>query len=421
MDYGLLSDDSSRIKNNEFSRVVLLKINDILGGKYMKRKVLSVLLATSMVLSLAACGGSSSGTTTAATTLAAAETTAAEAETTAAEAEAEVKSIEGLTVTFIPKLTGNAFFESANNGAQKYAAEWGITVDYQGSPNAAVADQVQVINNAVVSGTDAICVSSVDATGLDDALKDAASQGVTIGTWDSDVSDDARTVMVSQGTPDILGKMLVDMGVDSLTKRGKDPATEEIKYVWHYSQATVADQNSWQVEGEAYIKENYPNWVNVAADNYYSEQDAEKAVTIGASILEAHPDIDLIICNDSTALPGQCKAAQNKGLTKNDITITGFASPMSIKDYCEADVIEQWGLWDCAVQGALGCYMTAYIAAGNTVRVGDVINVPSIGEVEIMPNDCLVEGATTAETNSGVVLMPERLIFTKDNVNDYDF
>ena len=393
----------------------------------MKKKLLSVVLAGAMTVSLAGCGGGSTPTTAAPTK--AAETKAEAAETKAEEQKEEAATeapaagadVSGLTVAFIPKLTGNAFFESANNGAQEYSKEWGFTVDYQGSANAAVADQVNVINNAVASGVDAICVSSVDATGLDSALTEAKDAGVTVVTWDSDVSDTARTLMVSQGTPDLLGKMLVDMGADSLTNRGKDVKADTIKYCWHYSQATVADQNSWQVAGEAYIKENFPNWENVAPDNYYSEQDAEKAVSIGASILEAHSDIDLIICNDSTALPGQCKAAQNKGLTKDDVTITGFASPMSIKDYCAAGVIEQWGLWDCGVQGAMGCYLAAYLAAGNEVHVGDKINIPSIGEVEVMPNDCLVEGASTAEVNNGVVLLPERTVFNADNMNDYNF
>ena len=393
----------------------------------MKKKLLSVVLAGAMTVSLAGCGGGSTPTTAAPTT--AAETKAEAAETKAEEKKEEAATeapaagadVSGLTVAFIPKLTGNAFFESANNGAQEYSKEWGFTVDYQGSANAAVADQVNVINNAVASGVDAICVSSVDATGLDSALTEAKDAGVTVVTWDSDVSDTARTLMVSQGTPDLLGKMLVDMGADSLTNRGKDVKADTIKYCWHYSQATVADQNSWQVAGEAYIKENFPNWENVAPDNYYSEQDAEKAVSIGASILEAHSDIDLIICNDSTALPGQCKAAQNKGLTKDDVTITGFASPMSIKEYCAAGVSEQGGRWDCGVPGAMGCYLAAYLAAGNEVHVGDKINIPSIGEVEVMPNDCLVEGASTAEVNNGVVLLPERTVFNADNMNDYNF
>lgn len=376
------------------------------------KKVLAFVLAAAMAsLPLAGCGSSEKP----------AASSGAPASQAASTADSGTKSVEGKTVVFIPKLTGNAFFESANAGAQKYSKDWGFTVSYQGSPSAAVADQVQVVNNAIASGADAICISSVDATGLDSVLKKAKDAGITVATWDSDVSSDARTLMVSQGTPDILGKMLVDMGADSLTKRGKDVKKDAIKYCWHYSQATVADQNSWQVAGEAYIKENYPNWENVAPSNYYSEQDAEKAVSIGSSILEAHKDIDLIICNDSTALPGQLKAAQNKGLTKDKVTITGFASPNSIRDYAKANVIEQWGLWDCGIQGAMGCYLAAYLAAGNTVKVGDTIDIPNIGKVEVQPNDSLVSGAKTGDADNGVVLLPERVVFTTANVDNYNF
>ena len=69
----------------------------------------------------------------------------------------------------------------------------------------------------------------------------------------------------------------------------------------------------------------------------------------------------------------------------------------------------------------MGCYVAAYIAAGNTVTVGDTIDIPGIGSVEVMGNDCLTEGATTGDSNNGVVLLPERAIFTAENMNDYDF
>ncbi len=386
------------------------------------KKVMSLVLALSMVLSLTACGGAKEeAAAPAAETAKTEEAAPAEAEAEApAEESATGADVAGKTVVFIPKVTGNAFFEAANEGAQKYAADWGITVDYQGSATAGVADQVQVINNAVASGADAICISTVDAAGVRDALLAAKDAGLAVCTWDSDSQSDARDLMVSQGTPEVLGQMLVDMSVDALTKRGVDPAKDEVKYVWHYSQATVTDQNSWQVAGEAIIAEKYPNWTKVA-DNYYSEQDAEKAVSTGAAILDAYSDIDLIICNDSTALPGQLKAAQNKGLTKDDITITGFATPMAIKEYCEAGVLYEWGLWDCGIQGAMGCYLAAYLAAGNEVKVGDVISIPGIGDCEVLANDCLTEGDTTADTNNGVVLLPETAVFDETNVNDYNF
>lgn len=387
------------------------------------KKLIALTMASLLASSaLAGCGGSSSSTPSSSAPAASTPpASTAPSETAPSEEEKAPEAPQSdVMVVFVPKLTGNAFFESANEGAQEYAAKVGFTVKYDGSPEASVANQVTVINNAIQQGADAVCVSSVDATGLDDAMKQARDAGLKVVTWDSDVSGDARTVMVSQGTPDILGEMLVEMGVKSLTSRGKDPAKDAINYCWHYSQATVADQNSWQVAGEAYIKEKYPNWVNVAPDNYYSEQDAEKAISVGESVLSAHKELDLVICNDSTALPGQCQAAQNLGLTKDDITITGFASPNSIKDYCKAGVIERWGLWDCKIQGALGCYLAYYLASGNDIKVGDKIDVPDIGTVEVMPNTVLDANAYTAD-DSGVVLLPERAEFTIDNVDNYNF
>ena len=390
----------------------------------MKLKRLAALfLALSMIFALAACGGDKPTESKApAEESKAVEESKAPAESTAPEGgDGEVKSVEGKTVAFIPKLTGNAFFEVANTGAQDFAKDWGITVDYIGNPNATAADQVQCIQDAISKGVDAICISTVDAAGVADALKEAEAAGIVVCTWDSDAAADNRALMDSQGTPEVLGAMLVELAVNGLKDRGIDPEKDAVKYAWHYSQATVTDQNSWQVEGEKLIKEKYTNWENVHPDNYYSEQDAEKSVTIGTAVLDANPDIDLIICNDSTALPGQLEAAQKKGLTKADVTITGFATPNAIKGYCKDGILFNWGLWDCKIQGGLGCYVAAYIAAGNDVKVGDVISVPGIGDCEVMPNNCLNPDDATGDTNNGVVLLPERAIFNAENMDQYDF
>lgn len=370
------------------------------------KKILSILLVLILVFTIVGCAKTD-------------VQPVADDQTDTADDVDAVADIAGMTVAFIPKLTGNSFFEAANDGAQMYGEQWGLNVEYMGSATASVTDQLEVIQQAIDTGVDAIAISSVDASALDEKLKEAQDMGIVVCTWDSDVSDDARSLMVSQGTPEILGTMLVDMGADALTNRGVD-VTGEVKYVWHYSQAAVADQNSWYVAGEEYIKEMYPSWVAVS-DPFYSEQDSQKSVSIGESILDAYSDVDLIICNDSTALPGQCQAAQNKGMAKEDITITGFCTPSGMTAYLEAGILEQWGLWDCGIQGALGCYFAAYLAAGNTVAAGDTLDVPGIGECSIVANDALVPGATTPDMNNGVVLLPERVVFTEDNVANYNF
>ncbi|GHV83097.1 autoinducer 2 ABC transporter substrate-binding protein [Spirochaetia bacterium] len=324
------------------------------------------------------------------------------------------------TIVFVPKISGNAFFETANDGAQKMGKAAGFTVKYNGSPDAAVANQVTIIRTAISQGVDGICVSSLDATALDGVMKEAMAAGIAVTTWDSDVSGNARTVMVSQGTPDVLGKMLVDMGADSLKERGKNPDSDVIRYAWHYSQSTVADQNSWRISGENYLKQKYPKWVNVRPDNYYSNQDAELAITTGEAILKANANIDLIICNDSTALPGQLQAAQNLGYNKDKVTITGFAPPNSIKPYARDGITSRWGLWDSGQQGAIGVYLAYHLASGNTIKVGDVIDIPTIGKVTVERNTVLDPKAYTA-SDSGVVLLPERVVFTTANMNNYNF
>ena len=340
------------------------------------KKLLASLLAVSMMFALVSCGGGDKpSTSTPAGSTPAASTPAASTPAASTPAPSTGGSVEGKTVAFIPKLTGNAFFEVANTGAQEYAKDWGIDVQYMGDATASAAAQVAVINDAVAKGVDAICISTVDAAGVADALKAAQDAGIVVCTWDSDAAVSDRALMVSQGTPEVLGQMLVDLSVAGLKDRGVDPEKDTVNYCWHYSQATVTDQNSWQVEGEKIIKEKYPNWVNVQPDNYYSEQDAEKSITVGEAVLDAHPDVDLIICNDSTALPGQLQAAENKGLTKDDVTITGFATPNAIKAYCTNGTLYNWGLWDCKIQGAMGCYVAAYIAAGNDVKVGDELEL----------------------------------------------
>ncbi|MCI9187669.1 MAG: substrate-binding domain-containing protein [Oscillospiraceae bacterium] len=387
------------------------------------KKLLASLLAVAMTFALVSCGKSDTPPASNPNPPSSSPNTSTPPATPDASdpAPSTGASVEGKTVAFIPKLTGNAFFEVANVGAQEFSKDWGMTVEYIGTANATAADQVGVINDAVAQGVDAICISTVDAAGVADALKAAQDAGIVVCTWDSDAAVTDRALMVSQGTPEVLGQMLVDLSVAGLKDRGVDPEKDTVNYCWHYSQATVTDQNSWQVEGEKIIKEKYPNWVNVQPDNYYSEQDAEKSITVGEAVLDAHPDVDLIICNDSTALPGQLQAAENKGLTKADVTITGFATPNAIKAYCTNGTLYNWGLWDCKIQGAMGCYVAAYIAAGNTVKVGDVISIPGIGDCEVMPNNCLNPDDATGDANNGVVLLPERAIFTAENMDQYNF
>lgn len=329
-----------------------------------------------------------------------------------ASGDGKKKDPKDIEVVFVPKMTGNAFFESGNDGAQAMAKEVGFKVKYDGSPEGTVANQVQIINSAVNSGADAIAISSVSSDGLNQALKKALDAGIKVVTWDSDVDPKYRSVYVNQGTPEILGKMLVDMAAEQM----EDP-NEAQQVAWFYSSPTVPDQNSWVEYANKYIKEKYPKWELVTTQ--FGDANEQKSLQVGESILESYPDIDAVICPDSTALPAMAQAAQNKKLTAEDVIITGFASPNSMRQFIENGTINNHGLWDVTDQGALAVYIAYWLAKGNDLKVGDKVDVPGMGSVEVEPNS--IQGYDYEADDSGIIVLPERIVFTKDNTKDYDF
>jgi AI-2 transport system substrate-binding protein len=202
---------------------------------------------------------------------------------------------------------------------------------------------------------------------------------------------------------------------------GTIPTGETLKVAFHYSSPTVTDQNAWTNVAKEIIKNEKPNWEIVTTQ--YSDMNFPKAVSTAEQILNTYPDIDAIICPDSTAFPGTAKAVEN--LNKSgEIAVVGFTTPSVIKPYIERGTVLQGGLWDAGLQGAASVYVAYQMLENNvTYEVGDSFTIPGVlGEFDVLANS---EQGYDKEFDdldkNGLIVLPERLIFTRYNVDKYNF
>jgi len=170
----------------------------------MKKRVLATLMSVSMVAALlVGCGDSgsapasssttdSSSTDTAATSgdTSAATTGDASSETTDDASSASTDAAAGGDYTFeiIVKSYQSSYWQAAVTGVNQKAEELGVKVSCTG-PNAEsdIADQVNMLNNAINNAPNGIGLAACDQEACLDALQTAMDKGIPVVCFDSGI------------------------------------------------------------------------------------------------------------------------------------------------------------------------------------------------------------------------------------------
>ncbi len=110
---------------------------------------------------------------------------------TAAAGGEDLVAPDGMSIVYVPGLTGNPFYNTVACGAQTEADRLGIDFTYQGAPEFDVAAQSAIVSALIGEKPDAIMISVTDPDAMIPPLQEAKDAGIDVIGIDGDLSDES--------------------------------------------------------------------------------------------------------------------------------------------------------------------------------------------------------------------------------------
>jgi rhamnose transport system substrate-binding protein len=312
----------------------------------------------------------------------------------------ETSASDEIKIFMAPKFTGLAYFEVARVGGEEAAADLGFTFEYIGSDKPEATEQIATLTNAIPQKPNALVVSAIDGDAIAPALKQAREAGIAVVTYDADAAVDARDLFVNQLSYELAAQVMLDAALLNSPEGGQVAFISASPTAPNHT-AHVAIMKELIDTDPKYSSFSYIDTVQFAGD------DATKSQEIALNLIQANPDLKVIISSSAVSAPAAQQAIVNAG-KQGQVFATGFALPSSIRDFIKDGSSKAFALWDPAELGYVATVAAYQLATGViTAEEGQVIDAGPAGTYTVGVD--------------GEVLYDKPLIFTADNIDDYDF
>ena len=313
-----------------------------------------------------------------------------------APATGSADSAGKITVALLPKIKGIAYFSSCADGAREAAEELGnIELIYDGPTDGDPKKQAEMIESWTVDGVDVIAVSPNAPDVVANAMKEAMAEGVKVITWDADSTPDSRSFFVNQATAQSIGEGMVNAMINDLG------ADAEGDVVIISSDATSANQNAWIDAMKPALEKSKLKLATIK----YPGENASQALADSKDVIKKYPNLKGLFGISSVSFPGAAEAVEQTGNT-GKILVTGLSTPNDMKKFVKSGTVKSVVLWNTVDLGYLTIHVAEALATGKLKAGATTFTVGRLGEQQIAGDN---------------VLLGDILVFTKDNIDDYDF
>ena len=339
------------------------------------KKILCAVLALTMLLALAACGG-----------------------TTEKPAGSTDGSAETYKIATVVKESSDPWFIRMEEGVQRYATDSGNTAFQKGPAAYDSAQQVQIIEELIAQDIDAICVVPIDPAACEQVLKKAMDQGIVVITHESPSQENCNYNIEAFDNVGYGAYMM-----DELAKA----MGEEGEYVCMVGFLTTASHNEWADAAIARQKEKYPNMKLIDVQKVETEDSMEVAYEKAKELLKTYPNLKGFLGTSSYDAPGAGKAISELGLIGKCFSVgTSVTS-------CAADQLTEGSTqavlcWDPAEAGYAMNVLAQMVLEGKESEIVSGLNLNIPGFESLNVNGKYLNG------NGWIVI-------TKDNMSEYNF
>ncbi|NLE20513.1 MAG: substrate-binding domain-containing protein [Clostridiales bacterium] len=305
-------------------------------------------------------------------------------------------------VAFVTFMTGIPYFDDAWSGASAAAQELGLSIGYYGPASNDTPGQIAIVDDLITKGIKALVITCMDSEAVVPTMEKAREAGIIVITWDLDVSDPkGRDFFANLCSNEEMGEFMVDKMYDAHLETLGDAYEWAIITSSLTSEQMVARAN-YMVE---YAKGKYPNLKFVGLESGGS--DALKNYNAAVSLMQANPELKVIMSNASDALGPIAEAIEAEGRI-GEVYGTGMTTPnMAKPGYASGAIIGGAMLWSPAKWGRFGVTLANEVLKGVKFPMGEPFTIPGFP-------DAVQFAADEFRYN-------ELQEYTKDNINDFNF
>ncbi len=309
-------------------------------------------------------------------------------------------------IVFIPKNTGNPYFDGVVEGYQIAAEELDFMFSTTAPATPEATSQIPYIQTQIDRGVSVLGIAPNSPDALNEYFQQAMDNDIWVITVNSDIpgSEDYRHAAILPTDFDVLGAAQVELMGSLIDYEGEIAILS--------ATADAPDQNYW-IEGMKEALETDPKYENMElVAVVYGDDLPDKSQAEAEALLVSYPDLRGIIAPTTVGIAAASHVVESEGAAPIDggqVEVTGLGLPSEMRRFIHNETVTRFALWNPVNEGRIAGHLSYKLKHGiiDELEPGLTFDVPELGTFEVLEDNIIIAGPPYE--------------FDIENIDDFDF